>query len=97
MGYEPSELPSCSTPRRIPPPYANYPGPETMIAVDPSAYRGRLYLTQEQMGSVAYGLWLHRMTGSAAEVNRFGRAVPRCRAASFDSRSRTAPHLLASG
>ncbi len=35
--------------------------------------RWRLYLTQEQMGSVAYGLWLHRMTGSAAEANRFGR------------------------
>ncbi|MEU2740111.1 DUF6417 family protein [Streptomyces sp. NPDC007095] len=26
-----------------------------------------------QMESVAYGLWLHRMTGSAAEANRFGR------------------------
>ncbi|MFF3584910.1 DUF6417 family protein [Streptomyces mirabilis] len=25
------------------------------------------------MASVAYGLWLHRMTGSAAEANRFGR------------------------
>jgi hypothetical protein len=25
------------------------------------------------MESVAYGLWLHRMTGSAAEANRFGR------------------------
>ncbi|MER5659888.1 DUF6417 family protein [Streptomyces mirabilis] len=25
--------------------------------------RWRLYLTQEQMESVAYGLWLHRMTG----------------------------------
>ncbi|MFF1605753.1 DUF6417 family protein [Streptomyces mirabilis] len=35
--------------------------------------RWRLYLTEEQMGSVAYGLWLHRMTGSAAEANRFGR------------------------
>ncbi|MFE2467631.1 DUF6417 family protein [Streptomyces mirabilis] len=35
--------------------------------------RWRLYLTQEQMESVAYGLWLHRMTGSAAEANRFGR------------------------
>ncbi|MEU0823126.1 DUF6417 family protein [Streptomyces mirabilis] len=35
--------------------------------------RWRLYLTQEQMGSVAYGLWLHRMTGSAAEANRFAR------------------------
>jgi hypothetical protein len=35
--------------------------------------RWRLYLTQEQMESVAYGLWLHQMTGSAAEANRFGR------------------------
>ncbi|WP_405933631.1 DUF6417 family protein [Streptomyces sp. NBC_00827] len=35
--------------------------------------RWRLYLTQEQIESVAYGLWLHRMTGSAAEANRFGR------------------------
>ncbi|MFF2518757.1 DUF6417 family protein [Streptomyces sp. NPDC058086] len=35
--------------------------------------RWRLYLTQEQMESVAYGLWLHRMTGSAAEANRFAR------------------------
>jgi hypothetical protein len=35
--------------------------------------RWRLYLTQDQMESVAYGLWLHRMTGSAAEANRFGR------------------------
>ncbi|MFC9635097.1 DUF6417 family protein [Streptomyces mirabilis] len=35
--------------------------------------RWRLHLTQEQMGSVAYGLWLYRMTGSAAEANRFGR------------------------
>jgi hypothetical protein len=35
--------------------------------------RWRLYLTSEQIGSVAYGLWLHRMTGSAAEANRFTR------------------------
>ncbi|MFD8220916.1 DUF6417 family protein, partial [Streptomyces sp. NPDC059697] len=35
--------------------------------------RWRLYLTQEQVVSVAYGLWLHRMTGSAAEANRFAR------------------------
>ncbi|MFE5088617.1 DUF6417 family protein [Streptomyces mirabilis] len=35
--------------------------------------RWRLYLTTEQIASVAYGLWLHRMTGSAAEANRFGR------------------------
>ncbi|MDX3762566.1 DUF6417 family protein [Streptomyces sp. AK02-04a] len=35
--------------------------------------RWRLYLTPGQMESVAYGLWLHRMTGSAAEANRFVR------------------------
>ncbi|WP_323138865.1 DUF6417 family protein [Streptomyces mirabilis] len=35
--------------------------------------RWRPHLTREQMESVAYGLWLHRMTGSAAEANRFGR------------------------
>ncbi|MET8290063.1 DUF6417 family protein [Streptomyces sp. NPDC005132] len=33
--------------------------------------RWRLYLTEEQIASVAYGFWLHRMTGSAAEANRF--------------------------
>ncbi|MEU1449116.1 MULTISPECIES: SCO family protein [Streptomyces] len=35
--------------------------------------RRRLYLTPEQVASVAYGLWLHRMTGSAAQANRFAR------------------------
>ncbi|MFJ4836338.1 DUF6417 family protein [Streptomyces sp. NPDC088747] len=35
--------------------------------------RWLLYLTQQQIESVAYGLWLHRMAGSAAEANRFGR------------------------
>nr|WP_248002771.1 DUF6417 family protein [Streptomyces sp. RLB1-33] len=35
--------------------------------------RWRLCLTREQMESVAYRLWLHRMTGSAAEANRFAR------------------------
>ncbi|MFG3590473.1 DUF6417 family protein [Streptomyces sp. NPDC047990] len=35
--------------------------------------RWRLHLTEEQIASVAYGLWLHRMTGSAAEANRFFR------------------------
>ncbi|MEU7337340.1 DUF6417 family protein [Streptomyces sp. NPDC007074] len=33
--------------------------------------RWRLHLTEEQIASVAYGFWLHRMTGSAAEANRF--------------------------
>ncbi|WP_329537613.1 DUF6417 family protein (plasmid) [Streptomyces sp. NBC_01450] len=44
-----------------------------MASCDHGIKRWRLYLTQEQMVSVAYGLWLHRMTGSAAEANRFGR------------------------
>ncbi|GHD52565.1 DUF6417 family protein [Streptomyces galbus] len=35
--------------------------------------RWRLYLTEEQTASVAYGLWLHKMAGSAAEANRFSR------------------------
>ncbi|MFD9657739.1 DUF6417 family protein [Streptomyces mirabilis] len=35
--------------------------------------RWRLHLTQEQIASVAYGLWLHRMTGSVADANRFAR------------------------
>ncbi|MEU1568529.1 DUF6417 family protein [Streptomyces mirabilis] len=42
-------------------------------ACDHGIKRWRLYLTQEQMESVAYGLWLHRKTGSAAEANRFVR------------------------
>ncbi|WP_443057751.1 DUF6417 family protein, partial [Streptomyces sp. IBSBF 2806] len=32
-----------------------------------------LYLSQEQMESVAYGFWLHKMSGSALEANRFAR------------------------
>ncbi|MEU1534941.1 DUF6417 family protein [Streptomyces fagopyri] len=35
--------------------------------------RSRLHLTEDQIASVAYGFWLHRMTGSAAEANRFSR------------------------
>ncbi|MFF2518738.1 DUF6417 family protein [Streptomyces sp. NPDC058086] len=35
--------------------------------------RWRLHLTEEQMRSAAYGFWMHRMTGSAAEGNRFAR------------------------
>ncbi|MEU8950793.1 DUF6417 family protein [Streptomyces sp. NPDC048489] len=35
--------------------------------------RWRLHLTEDQIASVAYGFWLHRMTGSAAEANRFFR------------------------
>ncbi|MGW0875317.1 DUF6417 family protein [Streptomyces sp. NPDC002740] len=40
---------------------------------DRGAMRWQLHLTQEQMDSAAYGFWLHRLTGSAAEANRFGR------------------------
>lgn len=40
---------------------------------DRGARRWQLGLTQEQMESAAYGFWLHRLTGSAAEANRFGR------------------------
>ncbi|MER7680284.1 DUF6417 family protein [Streptomyces sp. NPDC096934] len=40
---------------------------------DHGVKRWRLYLTEEQIASVAYGFWLHRMTGSAAEANRFTR------------------------
>ncbi|WP_229871152.1 DUF6417 family protein [Streptomyces phaeofaciens] len=40
---------------------------------DAPANRHVLYLTEEQMVSVAYGFWLHRMTGSALEANRFAR------------------------
>ncbi|MET7979952.1 DUF6417 family protein [Streptomyces mirabilis] len=43
------------------------------MSCDHGIKRWRLYLTAEQMGSVAYGLWLHRMPGSAAEANRFAR------------------------
>ncbi|MCQ9178657.1 hypothetical protein KMT30_06355 [Streptomyces sp. IBSBF 2953] len=32
-----------------------------------------LYLSREQMESVAYGFWLHKMSGSALEANRFAR------------------------
>ncbi|MDX2557206.1 MULTISPECIES: DUF6417 family protein [Streptomyces] len=40
---------------------------------DHGARRWLLYLTDEQMESVAYGFWLHRMTGSAMEANHFTR------------------------
>ncbi|MFD8219699.1 DUF6417 family protein [Streptomyces sp. NPDC059697] len=33
----------------------------------------RLHLTQKQVASVTHGLWLHRMTGSAAQANGFAR------------------------
>ncbi|MEV4449967.1 MULTISPECIES: DUF6417 family protein [Streptomyces] len=56
--------------------------------------RWRLYLTQEQMASVAYGLWLHRMAGSAAEANRCGHeygAVHRPAPTVYDSTARRSP------
>ncbi|MFD8219697.1 DUF6417 family protein [Streptomyces sp. NPDC059697] len=42
-------------------------------ACDHGIKRWRLHLTPEQMESVAYAFWLHRMTGSAAEAKRFVR------------------------
>ncbi|MGW7171193.1 DUF6417 family protein [Streptomyces sp. NPDC054884] len=38
---------------------------------EPGTNRHVLYLSQEQMESVAYGFWLHKMSGSALEANRF--------------------------
>ncbi|MDQ0962039.1 hypothetical protein QFZ66_005917 [Streptomyces sp. B4I13] len=40
---------------------------------DTAVNRHVLHLTQEQMESVAYVFWLHRMSGSAREANRFAR------------------------
>ncbi|MEU4878325.1 DUF6417 family protein [Streptomyces sp. NPDC021608] len=40
---------------------------------EPGTNRHVLYLSPEQMESVAYGFWLHRMSGSALEANRFAR------------------------
>ncbi|WP_307822368.1 DUF6417 family protein [Streptomyces asoensis] len=42
-------------------------------AYDRGGRRWQLHLTQNQMMSVAYGFWLHRLSGSAAEANRFHR------------------------
>ncbi|MFG2425160.1 DUF6417 family protein [Streptomyces sp. NPDC048448] len=42
-------------------------------ACDHGIKRWRLQLTEDQIASVAYGLWLHRITGSAAEASRFTR------------------------
>ncbi|MEU5256307.1 DUF6417 family protein [Streptomyces longwoodensis] len=52
------------------------PGLEERVRVaaqDRGSGPWRLHLTEEQMASVAYGLWLHKMAGSAAEANRFSR------------------------
>ncbi|MFF7534504.1 DUF6417 family protein [Streptomyces bobili] len=40
---------------------------------DHGTRRWLLYLTVKQMESVAYGFWLHQMTGSAMEANHFTR------------------------
>ncbi|MDX3697363.1 DUF6417 family protein [Streptomyces europaeiscabiei] len=63
---------------------------------DHGARRWLLYLTPEQMESVAYGFWLHRMTGSAMEANHFARDYgsthrPAPRHASPASARRTSP------
>ncbi|MCX4598377.1 DUF6417 family protein [Streptomyces sp. NBC_01549] len=47
--------------------------------------RWRLHLTPGQVASVAYGLWLHRMTGSAAEANRFAREYGVVHSPAWDS------------
>lgn len=40
---------------------------------NPADNRWRLCLTEEQIGSAAYGFFLHRLGGSATEANRFAR------------------------
>ncbi|MET7784903.1 MULTISPECIES: DUF6417 family protein [Streptomyces] len=59
---------------RVRPPWGRWRSRCTDSAsCDHGIKRLRLYLTREQIASVAYGLWLHRMTGSAAQANRFAR------------------------
>jgi hypothetical protein len=56
--------------------HAPAPGLEEQVRAavhDRALGRWLLYLTRKQMESVAYGLWLHSMTRSVAEANRFGR------------------------
>ncbi|SOE33786.1 hypothetical protein SAMN05442782_10868 [Streptomyces sp. OK228] len=55
------------------PPAAGLAEQVRSASCDHGIKRWRLHLTAEQIASVAYGLWLHRMTGSAAEANRFAR------------------------
>ncbi|MFE2669260.1 DUF6417 family protein [Streptomyces mirabilis] len=55
------------------PPAAGLAEQVRTASCDHGIKRWRLYLTQGQVASVAYGLWLHRMTGSAAEANCFAR------------------------
>ncbi|MFF2133390.1 DUF6417 family protein [Streptomyces olivochromogenes] len=57
---------------RVPP--ADGPAEQVGAAwCDHGIKRWRLHLTTEQIAPVAYGLWLHRMTGSAAEANPLAR------------------------
>ncbi|MFF2518391.1 DUF6417 family protein [Streptomyces sp. NPDC058086] len=51
----------------------------------------REHLTPEQMESAAYALWLHGMTGSAAEANRFAREYGVARAPSPAEQDGSAP------
>ncbi|MEU1516187.1 DUF6417 family protein [Streptomyces sp. NPDC005811] len=55
------------------PPAAGLADQVRTAVYDPGAGRWRLCLTRAQMESVVYGFWLHRLTGSALEANRFGR------------------------
>ncbi|MER5927257.1 DUF6417 family protein [Streptomyces mirabilis] len=55
------------------PPAAGLAEQVRSASCDHGIKRWRLHLTPEQIASVGYGLWLHRMTGSAAEANRFAR------------------------
>ncbi|MFF7602572.1 DUF6417 family protein [Streptomyces mirabilis] len=55
------------------PPAAGLAEQVRTASCDHGIKRWRLYLTPEQIASVAYALWLHRMTGSAAEAKRFAR------------------------
>ncbi|MFE2838587.1 DUF6417 family protein [Streptomyces mirabilis] len=55
------------------PPAAGLAEQVRSASCDHGIKRWRLHLTAEQIASAAYGLWLHRMTGSASEANRFAR------------------------
>ncbi|MFH8935193.1 DUF6417 family protein [Streptomyces griseosporeus] len=73
--------------------FAPAPGLEVQVRAavhDRALGRWLLCLTGEQMESVAYGLWLHGMTRSVAEANRFGREYGIVyRPAPHEARSRT--------
>ncbi|MFJ4790824.1 DUF6417 family protein [Streptomyces sp. NPDC088794] len=55
--------------------------------------RWRLVLTEEQIASVAYGLHLHRLTGSVTEANRFAREYDVVYRPCPDTRKPTAARL----